>query len=154
MILISHRGNLKGPDKEKENKPNYLMQAVKKGYDVETDVWFRDGKYFLGHDNPQYEVSVDFLKNQKFWCHAKNQLALAEMLKNNIHCFWHEKDKVTLTSKNYIWAYPGNLLLKRGIDVMPENTKDWKVESYKPSSTGVCSDFIEFIFSNSLKNVG
>ena len=32
--------------------------------------------------------------------------------------------------------------------------KGWKVEKYKPSSIGVCSDFIECIFNNSLKNVG
>ena len=28
------------------------------------------------------------------------------MLRNNIHCFWHEQDERTLTSRGYIWTYP------------------------------------------------
>ena len=35
MILIAHRGNLKGPNPDKENKPDYLEFAINKGYDVE-----------------------------------------------------------------------------------------------------------------------
>jgi len=39
VILIAHRGNWKGPS-EKENDPEYLEQALKHGFDVETDIWY------------------------------------------------------------------------------------------------------------------
>ena len=54
MIYIAHRGLFNGPDKEKENSPAQINQALFKGYDVEVDVWFKDGKWFLGHDEPTY----------------------------------------------------------------------------------------------------
>ena len=25
---------------------------------------------------------------------------------NNIHCFWHEEDLVTITNKGWIWCHP------------------------------------------------
>ena len=104
MNKIAHRGNVLGKS-NMENEPSYILNASL-NYFVEVDVWFDEGSFFLGHDEPQYPIGVEFLKNEKFFCHAKNVEALHEMLKNNIHCFWHENDKVTLTSKGYVWKYP------------------------------------------------
>jgi hypothetical protein len=102
---IAHRGNTKGKT-EHENLPVYLMNAAKDHF-VEVDVWHVNDKIFLGHDEPTYEISIDFLKNDKFFCHAKNIQALHRMLEeSDIHCFWHENDLVTLTSKGYVWKYP------------------------------------------------
>ena len=102
---IAHRGNTKGKT-EHENCPVYLSDASIDHF-VEVDVWYVDDKIFLGHDEPTYEVSIDFLKNYKFFCHAKNIEALHRMLEEpDIHCFWHEDDLVTLTSKGYVWKYP------------------------------------------------
>jgi hypothetical protein len=86
--LISHRGNINGPNKKLENSPNYIREALDHGFDVEIDVWVLDGKYFLGHNAPQYPVLEEFLQNEKLWCHAKNLAALEQMLQNpKIHCF-------------------------------------------------------------------
>ena len=41
MILISHRGNIDGVNKLKENKINYINEAIKNGFDVEIDVWYK-----------------------------------------------------------------------------------------------------------------
>ena len=38
-ILIAHRGNTRGPKPEKENQPEYILQAIQEGFDVEIDVW-------------------------------------------------------------------------------------------------------------------
>jgi hypothetical protein len=54
MILISHRGNLNGKDVDNENNPLYIDRALGKGYDVEVDVWYVNGKWYLGHDEPTY----------------------------------------------------------------------------------------------------
>ncbi|MFX0072073.1 MAG: hypothetical protein ACFFAO_13375 [Candidatus Hermodarchaeota archaeon] len=140
MIFISHRGNLNGVNLSKENHPDYILKALEKNFDVEVDVWFSKGKeiLFLGHDKPQYKTDIDFLKNDKLWCHAKNVDALNLMLKEKIHCFWHQEDDVTLTSKGYIWTYPNKPLTNKSICVLPE-TDNQNFEG----CAGVCSDYIE-----------
>ena len=138
MILISHRGNINGRFEDWENKPEYIEDTLRLGYEVEIDVWFIDGKFFLGHDTPQFKTDYKFLTNEKLWCHAKNLDALIEMKKYAIHYFWHETDTVTLTSKNYIWAYPGNQPIKNSIAVLPE----WKNDDIS-NCRGICSDYIQ-----------
>lgn len=101
---IAHRGNTKGKT-EQENRPFYIMDAAKDNY-VELDVWFDNDEFWLGHDDPTERVDHSFLLNDRFFCHAKNEEALHEMMKRGIHCFWHETDKVALTSKGFIWKYP------------------------------------------------
>ena len=138
MIYISHRGNLHGPNLENENKPKYILEALSKIECVEIDVWHTNGDWFLGHDKPTYKINNDFLMNERLWCHAKNIEALEKMniMKNNY--FWHQSDDVTLTSRGYIWTYPGKQLTSRSIAVMPEVANIKKLET----CAGVCSDFI------------
>ena len=38
MLLIAHRGNINGPDKAKENHPDYINKAIEAGYNVEIDI--------------------------------------------------------------------------------------------------------------------
>jgi hypothetical protein len=138
MILISHRGNINGRNIEKENHPDYIDETIKLGYDVEIDIWFINGKFWLGHDKPQYKIDHTFLMNKKLWCHAKNLEALLEMKNYIIHYFWHENDTVTLTSEGYIWAHPGKQPIKNSIAVMPEVYDD--NINY---CVGICSDYIQ-----------
>jgi hypothetical protein len=141
MILISHRGNVNGPDFESENKPEYIMSAIDQGYDVEIDIWMIEGLLFLGHDKPQYGVTQDWLNKMvdKLWIHCKNIEAVEwfTMVKS-FNYFWHEEDTITLTSKGYIWVYPGKQPVKNSIAVKPELHND----SYE-YAMGVCSDYIE-----------
>ena len=148
MYFISHRGNLTGPEKKSENNPSYIEYALDKGFHVEIDVWFKEKKFYLGHDDPIYEVNIDFLNKKNIWAHAKNIDALNELVKLNIHCFWHQSDDVVLTSKGYLWTFPGKFLTSNSIEVMPEaNTKI--IKNIKVSNcAGVCSDFIENIKTN------
>lgn len=137
MILIAHRGNVDGPIPELENNPDYIQQALGLGFDVEVDLWTVDGKFFLGHDNPVYPISRSFLKNQKLWVHCKNPEGLYALKFENINYFFHETDKVTLTSKQFIWAFPGTQPIKNSIAVMPELFND-----NISQCLGVCSDYI------------
>ena len=79
MFYISHRGNTNGRVVKEENSPQLIDHALSLGYDVEIDVWCIDDRWYLGHDSPQYEITSDYLKNDKFWCHAKNIEALNRM---------------------------------------------------------------------------
>ena len=137
MVLISHRGNIQGKSPGLENMPEYINDTLNKGYHVEIDVWYKNG-FYLGHDNPQYNVKPNFLAQDKIWCHAKNIEAIIEMSKYpKIHYFWHQEDDITLTSKGYIWAYPGKQPIKDSIAVMPEIYND-----NLDKCIGICSDYI------------
>ena len=140
MILISHRGNLNGRFELSENKPDYIDLAIRKGYDVEIDVWMIEGVLFLGHDEPQYGVTQDWLNKRykKLWVHCKNIEAMEWFnVIGTFNYFWHQEDAVTLTSKNIIWAYPGKQPIKGSIAVMPELNKD-----ITSDCIGICSDYI------------
>lgn len=143
MILISHRGNINGPNPERENSPKYIDEALNAGYQVEVDLWVIEGSLFLGHDEPQYGIDLPWL-NQRcddLWLHCKNIEALEYL---NIlpfdcfHHFWHENDTATITSQRWIWAYPGKQPIKYSIAVMPELYNDDLSEC-----RGICSDYIQ-----------
>ena len=149
MRLISHRGNIEGPNPEKENHPDYIMDALLQGFDVEIDVWCIDGKLMLGHDEPTYditslELNVEILKSKELWFHCKNLEAITYFAENGTgltNYFWHQEDDFTLTSQNIIWTYPGKSLTLNSICVMPE----WANIHNKgelPECKGVCSDYI------------
>lgn len=138
MIKIAHRGNINGPNEKYENDPSYIIEAIKQGFDVEIDVWFLNGSFYLGHDNPKYMVGINYLKNDHFWCHCKNIESLYLLTKNNIRSFFHDSDGATLTSDGYIWTYPGEHLTENSICVMPEKS-NWKIPK---NIAGVCSDYV------------
>lgn len=119
MKLIAHRGNTQGPDPLQENSPNYIHQALCRGFDVEIDVWFACDCFYLGHNEPRYPIKEAFLEQEGLWCHAKNYQALEKMRFNSkIHCFWHQEDDYTLTSSGYVWGYPGKTALANAVLVV------------------------------------
>jgi hypothetical protein len=142
MILISHRGNTNGKFESWENEPTYIDKAISEGYNVEVDVWCKDNTLWLGHDKPDYVVDFRWFRDRlsKLWVHCKNIEAVLYFKEcgYNINFFWHENDTVTLTSKGYIWAYPGKQPIKNSIAVMPEINNDKTIDCL-----GICSDYIE-----------
>jgi len=138
MILISHRGNIDGPNAKLENKPLYIQRALELGFNCEIDVWYINGEYQLGHDEPKIHVKEYMIEHPNLWCHAKNLEALEVMLKNDkIHCFWHETDQYTITSKQFIWTYPGKYASENCIIV--DNSQDPPNYNCK----GICSDYVQ-----------
>jgi hypothetical protein len=140
VILISHRGNYKMPDKDKENNPVQISYMLDKGWNVEVDVWHDSGKFYLGHDKPKYEIKTSFLKNNNLWCHAKNLSALQHMLNLGVHCFWHQKDDYTITSRGYIWTYPKKSVCNNSI-IVCETLED-TIKHFKMNVAGICSDYL------------
>lgn len=147
MIIISHRGNLRGPDPSNENRPNIIEKVLSEtNFHVEIDVWCVENKeLFLGHDKPQYKIEASFLDNNRLWCHAKNLNALEFLIlnKNNEKYFWHENDKYTLTSNKIIWTFPLQEITKNSIIVC--NTLKETQEYYKKNIFGLCSDYVGLI---------
>ena len=73
----------------------------------------------------QRSIDFDYLRDKRLWCHAKNIDALDIMTSySDIHSFWHQNDDFTLTSRNFIWTYPGKQLTQNSICVLPEFGED------------------------------
>lgn len=153
MKIISHRGNVSGPDLNNENNPNYIDRCINLGFDVEIDLRSIDNKLYLGHDNPQYNISLSWLNDRKnfIWIHCKNFESINFLSNTDIkfNYFWHQNDDYTLTSFGYIWTYPGKKYSNKSIIVMPE----WNIEiNNLPiikdyNCFGICSDYIQIIFN-------
>lgn len=148
MKLIAHRGLTSGPNSNLENQPDQIMFALNQGYDCEIDLWILDNQYYLGHDAPTYKIDWSFLEKQGLWIHAKNIEALYVLgVNNKLNFFWHQEDYFTLTSHGYIWTYPGNLLTKNSISVLPE-WQDPELKNLDLNCYGICSDYILKIKEN------
>lgn len=141
MKFIAHRGLINGPDINLENRPEQILKSLEEGYDCEIDLWIINSDFYLGHDTPDYPINPKFLEEFGLWIHAKNLAALRWLTTTNLEYFWHQEDKFTLTSHNYIWTYPGNDITMRSILVMPEWINDLDNINI-PKCYGICSDFI------------
>ena len=142
MIYIAHRGLLNGPSIEWENRPQAIEEAIAVCGNAEIDLWMVDGKYKSGHDKPQYDISWKWLcdNSRKLWIHCKNIRVLESMnliYFRGFNYFWHEEDTVTLTSKGYIWAYPGKQPIENSIAVLPERFND-----DISKCVGICTDYV------------
>lgn len=154
MKLIAHRGNITGPDPLRENSLEYIDAAIELGYDVEIDIRHDpvEQKFYLGHDDPQYQVSMlwIFLRKDKLWIHTKDSSSLEVLSTSEVdfNYFWHETDKHTLTSKGFIWSYPGQPHSSNSVIVMPENSDITKfresdeVDMSNYDCYAVCSDYV------------
>lgn len=137
MRIISHRGNLFGPNLIDQNKPKYILNAIAEGFDVEVDVWWLDDQFYLGHDGPEHCITRDFLGMNELWCHAKNYYALFELLKLGANCFWHQEDDLTVTSNGYIWTHSkNNYSCNKSIFCWINGQGEMPSEGY-----GICTDY-------------
>lgn len=149
MRFIAHRANIEKKVPGEENSPDKILHCINLGYDVEIDVWDIEGNLYLGHDEPQYSIKPEFLLDGSLWCHAKNPEALLRLRQIGAHCFWHQNDDYTITSRGLVWVYPDKPLLINSVAVMPEickyNLSDLKM------CYGICSDQISLYRSKFLK---
>ena len=129
MKLIAHRGNVNGKSIH-ENKPSFIEGAINRGFDCEVDIRNINGKYYLGHDYPEYQTKKKFLKQPELWCHAKDGTTLRQALKDGLHVFYDKAGmglNYALTSRGYIWHFDGESL----VYVMDKN-----------GLIGMCSDYV------------
>ena len=137
MLIISHRGNLYGPNPVTENNPHQIMSAIYRGFDVEIDIWYTPEGLFLGHDEPKYKIDYHFLVNKHLWVHCKNiESFIYHYPDREINVFFH-KDDVALTSSGHIITAPGMLLSAKSIAAMPEMSVGWNTDI----AYGICTDY-------------
>ena len=109
MKIISHRGNINGIVPNKENRPSYIDAAIGLGYEVEVDLRFIDGEFWLGHDEPQYKINESWinLRKDKIWYHCKDIESSLELIKINdgYKYFCHTQDDYVITSVGKLWVH-------------------------------------------------
>jgi len=140
--FIAHRGNLTGSNPIRENSIDYIEEAISEGFDVEIDLRVEDNECYLGHDDPQYFVTLEWLRKYKdvLWIHCKNREALEKLSSSAVefNYFWHETDCYTLTSKGIGWVYPGKQPYSNSVVVMPETVD--LCDEYINEVYGICTD--------------
>lgn len=147
MKLIAHRGNINGPNEELENNPKQILNTLLLGYDCEIDVHLINKELWLGHDEPQYKINLNFLldNKDKLWLHCKNLEALNYLINfKELNIFWHNNDEYTITSRGYIWSYIGMKTTSKIICVMPELQNNKKYENFIFNDIdcyGICTDY-------------
>lgn len=146
MKIIAHRANLNGPDRKTENTQETISDAIKLGFDVETDIWCVDDVLYMGHDYDKkrfWKNTLDFLieHSDKLWVHCKNIEALVYLLEfPELNIFGHDNDNYVLTSKRNMFCVPWYPVNKNAVMVMPEMTPVYKVEDFN-NCYGVCTDY-------------
>ena len=127
-----------GPNDQRENNIDYVMNALFSGFDIEVDLWVMDNGLWLGHDKPSYSLpNSSILLDDRIWVHTKNLKAADYCKKYGINFFWHQTDDFTITSKGFFWTYPGKDLSKNSIAVLPETVDNWDYSM----CYGVCTDY-------------
>jgi hypothetical protein len=154
MKIISHRGNLDGPNPEEENTIVYIDKALSIGYDVEIDLRVQDGFLYLGHDGPEHRITHTHLRDrrQRLWVHCKDLLAFSYYMEGRAFC--HESDPFSIvtngmlsTHHGFIWVH--DLSLELTIDsVIPliskEDIDNFDLDRVK-TIYGVCTDYPNYL---------
>lgn len=156
MKIISHRGNLKGIVSNKENRPSYIDCAIGCGYEVEIDIRYINGEFWLGHDTSDYKITKEWILNriEDLWYHCKNLDAAIELkkLNPNIKYFCHSQDPYIITSTNHFWVHDLNLKLDENC-IIPLLDEESVLKFNDKIVYAVCTDYVN-LCEFSLKNKG
>lgn len=148
MKIISHRGNIRGPVPDKENRPSYIDCAIGNGYDVEIDVRSINGELWLGHDEPQYKIDHNWIDKRRnyLWIHCKNSEAAVECWA--YHSFCHTNDPFTYTTTGKIWLHDLSMKIDNNV-IIPLIGRDDIVgltdTTFFDGAFAVCTDYPAFI---------
>lgn len=154
MKIISHRGNISGPVDAKENRPSYIDCAISLGFEVEVDIRFINGQFYLGHDTPDYIVSEKWiqLRRELLWFHCKNLDAALKLraISDKIKYFCHTGDPYTLTSNGYVWVHDIKSSLNNYC-IIPLLDTVSIIEYDNKIAYAVCTDYVNLCKSNLLE---
>jgi hypothetical protein len=103
---------------------------------------------WLGHDGPQYDVSMDWLckRYENLLVHIKDSNVIAKDPKvwGWLHCFCHVSDPFTMTSRGKMWIH--DLSLDYPVQsIIPIITHEQSVhylgENSRKTKGAICTDY-------------
>lgn len=149
MRIISHRGNLFGSDRDRENHPEQIDFVLKNtNFDVEIDIWCRDGNILTGHDYPKYQYHIRDIFDPDFYriyYHCKDVATFEYMVTNypKLKYFFQDKDQACqIGSTKYLWLNKG-IFCRNGITVDDPTAYSIKEQLARIASArgiGICTD--------------
>ena len=150
MLIVSHRGNLEGPDPSRENTLEAVEECLRLGFGVEVDLNSCDGGWRLGHNEPLRDmnwVNLNQIDLSGVFIHLKfpgvvvPDLVLADL-------FAIEEDSFVLTMRGRIWSrYRVNFVGSKTIVCAPElDDCEDSLEGFvkiclKQGAYGICTDY-------------
>ena len=142
MKIISHRGNLNGPNLHLENSIEYIQNAINMNFIVEIDVRFQNNNLYLGHDFPQYLIDKQWIidRSNRLLLHTKDSYALEYIIDLNIPnivFFSHQNDDFSFISNGYIWTHNINYITSKSIIPLINEYDSILYEN----CYGICTDY-------------
>jgi hypothetical protein len=131
-----------GPDKRLENDIATIVHRCSNGLYSEIDIWYVNSKWYIGHDSPEQEITLEYLMSPYLFIHAKNVEAFHELQQLsdahglNLRIFYHTEEHYALTTRGETIIYPGLPEKEGWLYMMPERT-----ELTLKSSGMICSDY-------------
>jgi hypothetical protein len=144
MKFISHRGNISESNPAKENNPDYIYDALK-DFHCLVDIWSLKNRLYLGTDQPTYNISTDFVKNNKLFFNCKNRDALKYMIDKGVSndYFCLDNEYFNFTSNGLLIVNYKMEPLDNSIMYLPENMNNFILLS---KCYGICSDNIKHYY--------
>ncbi len=108
MLIISHRGNLNGPEGSGDCDRDRVLLALRLGFDVEIDVRCHQRECWVGHDEPLYRLSELVVPiSARIWFHAKDLESFRQVVSHGRMAFAHAVDAfVPVVNTDAIWVHP------------------------------------------------
>lgn len=146
MRVISHRGNISGPQPAKENSPDFIDTAITLGFDVEVDVRSIEGEMYLGHDEPDHRIDWQWLIDRKdrLWIHCKN-LEAASMFHDGLRCFCSISDPYCFMTEGYLWLNDVEIEPKDNCIVPLLGVDDLENYKFMGKPHAICTDYPFFL---------
>jgi len=159
MRIIAHRGNRHGPDKNTENTTYSIEKSLDTGFDVEFDIRYVDGDFYLGHDQPKELIDDIILDNWAqlggLYAHCKTVKTLQYFISEGYNMsgiipFFHDTDECVLIDGDVIWIHPESIEavdytnVKNTIFVLPnlDSSENYpNVRKALQYCYGVCTDY-------------
>lgn len=102
MYHISLRANTTGINVHTENKPFTINELLKTGLHCWVDVWYQDGRIYLGKDSPTYLVKPYYINMYSLWCNAMTFETLLQLKKLKAPNYFMYTGLPVLTNRGYI----------------------------------------------------
>ncbi len=152
-MIFAHRNNTS--EDYAENSKDGILRCIELGYGAEIDIWVKNKKLYLGHDEYNLtEIEEDFLSqyDESLLIHCKNKKAVKFFMDSDKWFQWfvHDQDCFSFTNQGLLICYGikppklnryRSLTSKSTVDCIVMLPERFSIEV--PKGYSVCTDYPE-----------